>query len=134
MNLRKQPFIFIIATDDLAWCKEHLATLPEVLNRESGKDLMISSHYSDHYRKEHVNRVHFDMAVMSKCNHSIYDYGTFGFWGAYLANGITVSANVGHGYLIGERIKNSKLRDWHFIQFDLEGKNQTKRRAQTEHR
>ena len=26
----------------------------------------------------------FDLSVASKCNHSIYDYGTFGFWGAFL--------------------------------------------------
>lgn len=38
----------------------------------------------------------FDLSVMSSCNHSIYDYGTFGFWGAFLADGFAVTAqNLG---------------------------------------
>ncbi|GIY25013.1 galactoside alpha-(1,2)-fucosyltransferase 1, partial [Caerostris extrusa] len=31
-----------------------------------------------------------DLAVMAHCNHTIMTYGTFGFWGAYLAGGDVV--------------------------------------------
>ncbi len=29
----------------------------------------------------------FDLSVLSGCDHAIYDYGTFGFWGAFLTRG-----------------------------------------------
>ena len=34
----------------------------------------------------------FDLAVLSNCDDVIFDYGTFGFWGAFLAGGVTVLA------------------------------------------
>ena len=33
-----------------------------------------------------------DLAIASRCNHTVYDYGSFGFWGAFLAGGKTVLA------------------------------------------
>lgn len=32
----------------------------------------------------------FDLAVLSNCDDVIFDYGTFGFWAAYLAGGVTI--------------------------------------------
>ena len=49
---------------------------------------------SDYYDSLPVDNVHFDLAVLSKCNHSIFDYGTFGFWGAYLASKYLVQPPV----------------------------------------
>ena len=37
------------------------------------------------------------MALASVCNHSIYDYGTYGFWGAFLAHGVTVAKDSFNG-------------------------------------
>ena len=39
-----------------------------------------------------VQHHHFDLAVMSACDHSIYNFGSFGFWGAALANGRKICA------------------------------------------
>ena len=61
----------------------------------------------------------FDLAVASMCNHSIYDYGTFGFWGAYLAGGHTIlSQNISQGNFPNEEIENIKqvdIENWTFI-------------------
>lgn len=67
---KHQHVVFLVVSDDMAWCKEHLTsrdtfhiggTSPEV-----------------------------DMAIMARCNGSIIDYGTFGLWGAVLSGGEVV--------------------------------------------
>lgn len=60
---------------------------------------------------------HLDMCIMSLCDHSIYDYGTFGFWGAYLAGGYTILAqNMGPGENSEvENIKPANLSHWTFL-------------------
>jgi len=32
-----------------------------------------------------------DLAVLAACNHTIVSYGSFSFWGAFLAGGATVA-------------------------------------------
>ena len=32
------------------------------------------------------------MALLANCNHSIFDYGTYGMWGGLLSGGITLLA------------------------------------------
>ena len=55
-------------------------------------------HTEDYYKLVEsigVNYVHFDLAVMSSMNYNIFDYGTFGMWGAYLSQSeITIAADV----------------------------------------
>ena len=34
-----------------------------------------------------------DLLVLTQANHTIYDYGSFGFWGAVLAGGTTMLAD-----------------------------------------
>ena len=62
----------------------------------------------------------FDLAVASKCNHSIFDYGTFGFWGAYLANGHTILAgNISQSekaYKPETSIKRARIEHWTFVE------------------
>ena len=58
---------------------------------------------------------YFDLSVLSHCNHSIIDYGTFGFWSAYLAGGITLVANEGKhmDLLLAKRaVKEAKIENW----------------------
>ena len=39
-----------------------------------------------------------DIILLIQANHTIYDYGSFGFWGAVLAGGTTMVAD---GYRFG---------------------------------
>ena len=79
--------IFVVASDDPKWCKEHLSGLPHKLTKHSQHKKDISIHFTqDFYKSAPVNVIHFDLAVLAGCNHSIFDYGTYGFLGAYLAS------------------------------------------------
>ena len=72
-----QP-VFIVTSDDLNWCRERL----------SGPDVYV---VGDPRRVS--PGVERDMALMAACNHSIFDYGTFGFFGAFLAGGDLILAD-----------------------------------------
>ena len=50
-----------------------------------------------------------DLALAASCDHSVYDYGTFGFWGAFLAGGVTVLAEDINGR--GEPVSIQKAAD-----------------------
>ena len=76
--LRDHPnSIFLVTSDDVKWCKEHLkhdkVVFPEL---RSDHDPMVT-----------------DFVLMTQVNHSIYDYGSFAFFGALLAGGKTMVAD-----------------------------------------
>ena len=70
--------MFIIASDDPSWVDARFRNQSEIFIT------------TDHYQNIRIDPVYFDMAVLSNCNHSIFDYGTYGYWSAYMANGMTV--------------------------------------------
>ena len=72
--------LFLVTSDDLDWCRENL-----VHDRVVFPDLTAPS----------VDPTVTDFILMTQANHSIYDYGSFAFWGAVLAGGRTV---VAEGY------------------------------------
>ncbi|XP_015903605.1 galactoside 2-alpha-L-fucosyltransferase Sec1 [Parasteatoda tepidariorum] len=63
------PVIFILISDDREWCIKNL-----------------SERFGFHVAGEASTPAH-DLSVLAHCNHTIMTYGTFGFWGAYLAGG-----------------------------------------------
>ena len=69
--------IFLVTSDDIEWCREHLkhdkVVFPEL-------------------KSEH-NPMVTDFVLMTQVNHSIYDYGSFAFFGALLAGGKTMVAD-----------------------------------------
>jgi len=67
--------VFVVTSDDPAWCREHL----------SGGDV--------HVLADAQASAAEDLALLAACNHSVYDYGTFGFFGAFLAGGDLVTAD-----------------------------------------
>ncbi|XP_015513870.1 galactoside 2-alpha-L-fucosyltransferase Sec1 [Neodiprion pinetum] len=71
--------VFIVASDNIGWCKYNL-------KRKKSKINFISEPDEKGPGK--------DLAILSSCNHSIIDYGTYGSWGAILAAGETVVFNV----------------------------------------
>lgn len=101
--------VFVIASDDVKWCRTNFGKI-------RNETFLYSS---DAFSSElGFDMKYLDMCIMSKCNHSIFDYGTFGFWGAYLANGHTVLAhNMGTSLNNAvENIKNAQLPNWQFIE------------------
>ncbi|CAH1779289.1 unnamed protein product [Owenia fusiformis] len=64
---------FIVCTDDPTWWEENMNLTNTVISKG----------------KEPVE----DLAILSKCDHAIISTGTFGWWAAFLANGITIYYN-----------------------------------------
>ena len=76
-----------MASDDFLWSRGAFADI-------EGK-IKFTEDFYHKVSLEKLNLVHFDMAVARECNHSIFDYGTFGFWGAFLKDegAITIQAH-----------------------------------------
>ena len=63
--------LFVVISDDIPWCAAHLN----------------SSHIV--YSKGHSPIV--DLAISSLCDHAIITLGSYGWWAAWFANGITIT-------------------------------------------
>ena len=61
---------FVVASDDIRWCKEKL----------QGDDVVFSEGLSSAV----------DLSVLSLCNHTVMTTGTFGWWASYLAGGTVI--------------------------------------------
>ncbi|XP_017772297.1 PREDICTED: galactoside 2-alpha-L-fucosyltransferase 2-like isoform X2 [Nicrophorus vespilloides] len=75
---RYERVLFVVVSDDPAWCHDNLNMRPNVF---------VSS-------RTIPNAPALDLAILASCNHSIFDYGTFGIWGAILAGGDTIYFNL----------------------------------------
>ncbi|KAG8234626.1 hypothetical protein J437_LFUL014202 [Ladona fulva] len=90
---RKQmddPIVFIVVSDDPTWVKANLGArkINSYGFQHTGReDVYLGTKEDDNS----FNGIGHDFALMSLCNHSIIDYGTFGAWGALLAGGNTIS-------------------------------------------
>ena len=62
---------FVVLSDDPHWCKSHLNAV----------DIVYSNGHS----------AIVDMAIASLCDHAILTVGTYGWWAAWFANGITIT-------------------------------------------
>ncbi|XP_065336035.1 galactoside 2-alpha-L-fucosyltransferase SEC1-like [Cloeon dipterum] len=69
------PLLFLVVSDDVKWCRKNLA--------KETSDVKIVSKGPAH-----------DLAVMSLCNYSIIDYGTYGYSGAFFSKGTAVTLDV----------------------------------------
>jgi len=67
--------LYILATDDKHWCQDNFpygsSGQSPVVHTELGPDVQ-------------------DLAVLTQCNHTIVSVGSFGWWAAWLTNGIAV--------------------------------------------
>lgn len=97
--------IFILITVDMAWLKKNRHFIESEGN-------VVANPYSQ------SNRIH-DLVLLSNCNHSIINYGTFGVTTAFFAGGTTYvydlnlsldyrGATVALGFA-------DKLEKWHSI-------------------
>ncbi|XP_064597661.1 galactoside alpha-(1,2)-fucosyltransferase 2-like [Liolophura sinensis] len=93
LNRYNNNVIFVVSSDDQAWVKK---VVP------SGISVFVSS-----------NRPEVDMAVLSRCNHTLMTVGTYSWWVAWLVNGTTVYYK--HLFQPGSYIAkhhNNTLADW----------------------
>ena len=62
---------FIVCSDDAGWCESNFGGLPNVTVSKG-------------------NTPEVDLAILSRCRHSIITWGSFGWWGAWMAGGQVV--------------------------------------------
>ena len=72
---------FIVASNDIGWCRQHFAEFATALRHRVNV-----TYLSSHSRGQ-------DLAVLASCEHTIMSTGTFGWWAAWLARGITIYYN-----------------------------------------
>jgi galactoside 2-L-fucosyltransferase 1/2 len=97
MNLLRnkyKPIIFVVVSDDPVWCERELHDYDVVVMRNISPAQ--------------------DLAIMAACNHSIFDYGTYGMWGAILSRGDTFVYNLTNSYDAAFEMV-SLLPNWHIV-------------------
>jgi len=68
---------FIVASNDIRWCQKHIRL--SMFNRTDVNITFSVSHNAGQ-----------DLALLSKCDHTVMTTGTYSWWAAFLANGTTV--------------------------------------------
>ena len=100
--------LYIVSSDDSKWCKETF--------KSKERKFFFTA---DARNKDNLAVRDLDMTIAANCNHTIYDYGTFGFWGAYLAGGHTILAQNMSPTKTNpevENIKAANLLNWERIE------------------
>ena len=85
--------IFLATSDDNNWIKVNKRSLLSKISKcfsqenfEKHPDVRFAYKYSDANMKKE-DFAGFDLCVLASSDHSIFDYGSFGMWGALLAGG-----------------------------------------------
>lgn len=68
---------FIVASNDIPWCRKHIISSTWDRNR-------VNITFSENHSAGQ------DLALLASCSHIVITSGTYGWWAAWLANGITV--------------------------------------------
>jgi len=71
----RERLLYILATDDEKWCRDNFPY------KSSGKSPVVHTALGPDVQ---------DLAVLAACNHTIITVGSFGWWAAWLSNGMTV--------------------------------------------
>ena len=77
--------LFIVVSDDMNWTRQKFESALFLASEYiTDSPTRAAAVYSEgHNRPE-------DLAILASCNHSVITIGTFGWWSAYLAGGLTV--------------------------------------------
>jgi galactoside 2-L-fucosyltransferase 1/2 len=75
--------LFIVCSDDNKWATTTVQTVMSNLSIPAGGCRPKVVYYAGSSGSE-------DMAVLASCNHTIITVGSYGWWSAYLAGGVTV--------------------------------------------
>ena len=73
-KLQSVHIVYLIFTDDVQWSVDNVMSLRP-------NNSVLVSNFTDNYLT--------DFYLLTRCNHVIMSVGTFGWWGAYLAGGLT---------------------------------------------
>ena len=112
--------IYVVTTDDPKWCKESFAKFNRTIVYSADAEFVQPGK-----RDPDLDPRNFDLAVASLCHHTIFDYGTFGFWGAYFAGGHTILAhnmvkNAPYPKQQVAVLKLAKFPEWEFLEAFLD--------------
>lgn len=85
--------LYVLATDDKKWCRNNFPY------KSSGKSPVIHTVLGPDVQ---------DLAILAACNHTIITVGSFGWWAAWLSNGVTVyyqnyprfNSSLAHEYIL----------------------------------
>ncbi len=91
-----QDVKFIIFSDDITWCKEHVPQTFPQYNFE----------YMESKKEGEVEQDERDLYLMSKCSHNIIVNSSFSWWGAYL------NANESKKVVAPKQWFNDKSMNW----------------------
>lgn len=91
--------IFLVVSDEPEWVAKNL-----IANNEHG-DVFLAS-------RGDIDHPGYDITLLSKCNHSIIDYGSYGYWAAMYAGGETLVSNISYSYAV-EALQD--YPNWHFV-------------------
>ncbi|XP_059094053.1 galactoside alpha-(1,2)-fucosyltransferase 1-like isoform X2 [Tigriopus californicus] len=96
--------VFVSATDDQKWVEAKFSKFSDV-------------YFSSKMDTGKIDPVHFDFALLSHCNHSIYSYGTYGFMTSILAGGHVIAADAYSvdKFLAKDFAKTEKGQNWTLI-------------------
>jgi len=72
-----ERLVFVVCSDDAEWSTQNVRSIRD------DSSVVVFSRFS-------IMSPDYDLALLSRCNHSIITVGTFGWWGAWLAGGQTV--------------------------------------------
>jgi len=81
---KKFSKVAFVVVSDMGWCRKHFSHLNDV-------DFVGTDGGDDAQRSESLA---VDFTILSRCQHSILTYGTFGIWTALLAGGEMIMADV----------------------------------------
>jgi len=125
-NFLKSQLVFVVCSDDIHWSKQKFPNA--VLQTIEDGQIIVAGNDGNGDAKTAKGNVtarrtvivfsedqvpEVDLAILSSCNHTIMTVGTYGWWGAYLAGGLTT-------YLRNFPAKNGELysgfsRQDHFL-------------------
>ena len=89
--------VFLVVSDDMPWCRQHLAALDGVVLFPGDAD----------------NPAMLDMALLAHCNHTVITYGTFALSAAIMTGGdVVVPTDIGIKWNSFERQKEFWPAEW----------------------
>ena len=103
---QNKRLLFVVITDDVNWCETHL----------KGKNVFIVSKPNS----ELFEGIGHDLALMSKCNHTIISRGSFSYLSSALASGATILPCHFRGYKHKDQKGVNEVCDRHPLKNPLE--------------
>lgn len=99
MNDRVNPTMYVVFSDDIAWCRENII---ELIGKDKKVVFVDWNKGVDSYK---------DMQLMTLCNHNIIANSSFSWWGAWLNNHYDSVVVAPKKWMNIDSIKNDPIPD-----------------------